>query len=158
MICLPRIAFLSSLGRETSLMNIMGPRSIFPPLFTPSVYFLFLLSIIVTTIIISCVDPLYTTRPEGLTTPLYSLGAKLFVVLCRSTSSPYPEASFCAVDTNLYLLESCWFDNLGIFTEGNLRLYYISPSTWGNQRGVRELSSPYQANFWRRCRGLKSTR
>src|SRR3954464_5466822 len=38
-ICLPRIAFLSSFGRETSLVNVMGPRSIFPPLFTPSVYF-----------------------------------------------------------------------------------------------------------------------
>src|SRR3954463_10733924 len=39
-IFLPRIAFLSSFGRETSLVNVMGPRSIFPPLFTPSVYFL----------------------------------------------------------------------------------------------------------------------
>src|SRR3954471_15248928 len=53
--CLPRIVFLSSFGRETSLVNIMGPRSIFPPLFTPSIYFLFLLSIAITTIIISCV-------------------------------------------------------------------------------------------------------
>ena len=35
-------------------------------------------------------------------------------------------------------------DNLGIFTEGNLLLRYISPSTWGNQREVREVSSPYQ--------------
>src|SRR3954466_4525934 len=49
-----------------------------------------------------------------------------------------------AVVTFLYLLESYWFDNLGIFTEGNLLLHYISPSTWRNQRGVRELSSPYQ--------------
>src|ERR1043165_1275079 len=55
-ICLPRIALLSFFGRETSLVKVMGPRSIFPPLFTPSVYFLFLLS--VATIIISCVDPL----------------------------------------------------------------------------------------------------
>src|SRR3954462_6195537 len=69
-ICLPRIAFLSYFGRETSLVKVMGPRSIFPPLFTPSVYFLFLLS--VAAIIISYVDPLYTARPEGLTTPLYS--------------------------------------------------------------------------------------
>src|SRR3954467_7143832 len=50
-ICLPRIAFLSSFGRDTSLVNVMGPRSIFPPLFTSSVYFLFLLSVAVTTII-----------------------------------------------------------------------------------------------------------
>src|SRR3954463_2661880 len=54
-ICLPRIAFLSSFGRETSLVNIMGPRSIFPPLFTLSIYFLFLISVAITTIIISCV-------------------------------------------------------------------------------------------------------
>src|SRR3954465_10054879 len=40
-ICLPCIAVLSSFGRETSLVNIMGPWSILPPLFTPSIYFLF---------------------------------------------------------------------------------------------------------------------
>src|SRR3954464_10723030 len=39
-ICLPHIAFLSSFGRDTSLVNIMGPRSIFPPLFTPPLYFI----------------------------------------------------------------------------------------------------------------------
>lgn len=39
---LPRIAVLSSFGRETSLVNIMGPRSILPPLITPSIYFLLL--------------------------------------------------------------------------------------------------------------------
>src|SRR3954464_5008395 len=33
-ICLPCIAVLLSFGRETSLVNIMGPRSILPPLFT----------------------------------------------------------------------------------------------------------------------------
>src|SRR3954469_20691235 len=31
-ICSPGIAVLSSFGRETSLVNIMGPRSIFPTL------------------------------------------------------------------------------------------------------------------------------
>ena len=40
-ICLPCIAVLSSFGRETSLGNFMGPQSIFPPLFTPSIYFMF---------------------------------------------------------------------------------------------------------------------
>ena len=44
-ICLPRMAILSSFGRETSLVNIIGPRSIFPILFTPTInlllYFLF---------------------------------------------------------------------------------------------------------------------
>ena len=38
-IYLHRIALLSSFWRETSLVNVMGPRSIFPPLFTPSLYF-----------------------------------------------------------------------------------------------------------------------
>src|ERR1041385_2105541 len=33
------LALLSSFGRETSLVNITGPRSIFPPLFTSSIYF-----------------------------------------------------------------------------------------------------------------------
>src|SRR3954470_21810207 len=56
MICLPRIAFLSSFGRETSLVKVMGLRSIFPPLLHPQFTFCFLLS--VDTIIISCVDPL----------------------------------------------------------------------------------------------------
>src|SRR4051812_40646079 len=43
-ICLPRIAVLSSFGRETSLVNIMGPRSIFLSLFTRSIISCFLLS------------------------------------------------------------------------------------------------------------------
>src|SRR3954467_15634190 len=58
MICLLRIEVLSSFGRETSLANIMGPRSIFPPLlhtqFTSCFYFL----VAVITPIICCVDPL----------------------------------------------------------------------------------------------------
>src|SRR3954464_11799541 len=44
MICLPRIAVLSCFGRETSLVNIMGLRSIPSSLFTRSIYFLLLLS------------------------------------------------------------------------------------------------------------------
>src|SRR3954466_9478347 len=39
-ICLPRITVLSSFGRETSLVNITGPRSIFSSLFTRSFTFL----------------------------------------------------------------------------------------------------------------------
>ena len=45
-ICLPRIAFLSSFGRETSLVKITGPRSIFTSLFTPLFTFCFLLSLV----------------------------------------------------------------------------------------------------------------
>src|SRR3954469_23031814 len=53
-ICLPHLAFLSSFGRETSLVNIIGPRSIFQPLFTPSIY-LFLLLSVAATITFPCV-------------------------------------------------------------------------------------------------------
>ena len=44
-ICLPRIAVLSSFGRETSLVNIMGPRSILPSLITSAISFTFLFTI-----------------------------------------------------------------------------------------------------------------
>src|SRR3954471_8487027 len=47
-IYLPCIAVLSSFGRDTSLVNIMGPRFILPPLFTPSIYFLLLLPVAAT--------------------------------------------------------------------------------------------------------------
>src|ERR1041385_132166 len=46
---------LSSFGRETSLVNFMGPRFIFPSLFTPSIYFLLLLLFTIITTIICCV-------------------------------------------------------------------------------------------------------
>src|SRR3954468_19378144 len=39
------LALLSSFGRETSLVKITGPRSIFTSLFTPSIYFQFLFSV-----------------------------------------------------------------------------------------------------------------
>ena len=45
--------------------------------------YLLLQKLSITTII--AFNPLWTTRPEGLTTSLYSLGAKLFVSVCRST-------------------------------------------------------------------------
>src|SRR3954462_13147059 len=53
-ICLPRIAVLSSFGRETSLVNITRPRSIFSSLFTRSFTFQLLLSVPII-IIIPCV-------------------------------------------------------------------------------------------------------
>src|SRR3954471_23778809 len=129
------LALLSSFGRETSLVKVMGPRSIFPPLFTPSIYFESLLSVA----IISCVDPLYKARPEELTTPLYSLGAKLLVV-CAGPRQPCLHSATIsgAVDTYLSFLESYWsILNLSIFAKGNLLLCYIKPSTCGNQRAAR---------------------
>src|ERR1044071_5334358 len=44
-ICLPRIAVLSSCGREASLVNIMGPWSIFSSLFKSYFLFQYLLSV-----------------------------------------------------------------------------------------------------------------
>src|SRR3954465_3310404 len=40
------LALLSSFGRETSLVKITGPRSIFTSLFTPTIYFQLLLSLV----------------------------------------------------------------------------------------------------------------
>src|SRR3954466_9677016 len=63
-----------------------------------------------------------------LTTPLYSLGEKLFVFVCRSTSSVVTPTCISWSPTGSIL-------NLSIFSKGNLLLHCISPSTWGNQRG-----------------------
>src|SRR3954464_14594236 len=81
MICLPRIAVLSCFGRETSLVNIMGPRSIFSSLFTHSIYFLLLLSSSYHYYPLSLAfDPLSTTRPERLTTSLNFVGSKVICI------------------------------------------------------------------------------
>src|ERR1041385_4484726 len=83
-ICLPHIAILSAFGRETSLVNITGPRSIFSSLFTRSftqlLFYFQLLSLS------RVFDPLYTTRPERLTTSLNFVGSKVNCVVCRSAS------------------------------------------------------------------------
>src|ERR1043165_30609 len=63
---------------------------------------------------------------EELTTPLYSLGEKLFVAVCRSTSSAVTPSCISASPTGdkpLYL------------HRGKFATIYIQPSTWGNQRG-----------------------
>src|SRR4051812_45023535 len=52
-ICLPRIAVLSSFWRETSQVNITGPRSIFSSMFTRLFTFPYLLSVAI--IIIPCI-------------------------------------------------------------------------------------------------------
>src|ERR1041385_7772928 len=59
---------------------------------------------------------------------MYSLGAKLFVFVCRSTPSAMTPTCISWSPTGSIL-------NLSIFAKGNLLLYCISPSTWGNQRG-----------------------
>src|SRR3954469_17276007 len=95
------------------------------------VYTLSLLSVFtLSSTFISCIDPFETARPEELTTPLYALGAKLFVSVCRSTSSVVTPTCISWSPTGSIL-------NLSIFAKGNLLLRFIKPSTWGNQQ--REL-------------------
>src|ERR1041385_5226457 len=59
---------------------------------------------------------------------MYSLGAKLFISVCTSTSSAVTPTCISWSPTGSIL-------NLSIFAKGNLLLHCISPSTWGNQRG-----------------------
>ena len=59
---------------------------------------------------------------------MYSLGAKLFVVVCRSTSTVVTPTCISWSPTGSIL-------NLSISANGNLLLYCISTSTWGNKRG-----------------------
>ena len=80
------------------------------------------------------------TRPEGLTTSLYSLGAKLFVSVCRSCQAKVSGT----IDTFLSTLRVSRDSILGIFAKGKLAAtLHLKPSTWGNQRGARS----HQAKF-----------
>src|SRR3954463_2592894 len=54
-------------------------------------------------------------------------------------------------DTFLYFCESYWRQTLVSSPREIVATLHLKPSTWGNQRGARS----HQANFWRRCRGLK---
>ena len=65
-----------------------------------------------------------------MTTPRYSLGAKLFVAVCRSRQQRISGS----VDTYLYLFESYWRQTL-VSLQREICHYLHQPSTWGNQRG-----------------------
>ena len=130
------LALLSSFGRETSLVNITGPRSIFPPLFTPLVYFQLLLSLA----LILCKQQgrrncqlLYTRWKQS-----YLLCVQVHVSLVsirKLILAPLTPSCISASPTSSITLVS---------SPREIFCYYISPSTWYKQRGVRELSSsPY---------------
>ena len=157
MICLPRIVFLSSFGRETSLVNIMGPRSKFPPLFTPSIYFLFFT--------FSCSHHYHYLMRLILSK---QQGRRNWKLLCTRWEQSY--LYLCAGPGELSnlglwtaplftLLPTCI---LGVLLEtistlaSSLReitaTLHLKPSTWGSQLGARS----HQANLC--CRGLQSTR
>src|SRR6187401_1928213 len=74
------------------------------------------------------------TRPEGLTTSLYSLGAKLFVSVCRSCQAKVSGA----IDTFLLTLGVSRDSILGIFAKGKLPLRYISNLPLGVTNEGRE--------------------
>src|SRR4051812_47323727 len=78
------------------------------------------------------------TRPEGLTTHLYSLGAKLLVV-CASPRQPCLHSATIsgAFDTYLYFCESAGDKPWYLFREKFVAILHLNPSTWGNQRGAR---------------------
>ena len=65
----------------TLLVNVMGPRSIFPPLFTPSVYFLLLLSVAVTITFLPCVWSFVNSKARWIDNPSELAGSK--VICCR---------------------------------------------------------------------------
>src|SRR6187401_813833 len=74
------------------------------------------------------------TRPEGLTTSLYSLGAKLFVSVCRSCQAKVSGS----IDTFLSTLGVSRDSIIGIFAKGKLPLRYISHLPLGVTNEGRE--------------------
>src|SRR6187401_2447673 len=74
------------------------------------------------------------TRPEGLTTSLYSLGEKLFVSVCSSCQAKVSGA----IDAFLSTLGVSRDSILGIFAKGNLPLRYISNLPLGVTNEGRE--------------------
>ena len=112
-ICLPRIALLSSFGRETSLVKVMGPRSIFPPLFTHSIYFLFSFQLP-----LSLSLALILCKQQGRRDwqPLCTRWEQSYLLLCAGPrQAPW------------HLLVSLWVlreTNLCIFVKGNLSLQH----------------------------------
>src|ERR1041385_2693615 len=89
-ICLPRMAILSSFGGKTSLVNIMRPRSIFPILLHPlSIYCFIYFSVAITIIIIPYVLSFVNNKAGGIDDPFVLVGRKFICCVCRSTSTAY---------------------------------------------------------------------
>ena len=129
-------------------MNFIGPRSIFPPLFTPSVYFLLLLSVAVTIIIISCVWSFVNSKAGGIDNPSVLVGSKVTCCVCRSTSTSYQPATISgAVDIYLYFLWVLRRQTLVSSPREIATTLHLKPSTWGNQRGARSHQSLIYGGF-----------
>ena len=87
-------------------MNINGPRSIFPPLFTPSIYFFLLLSVAATIIFLSLCLILCKQQGRRNWQLLCTRWEWSYLLLCEGLRQLVPEAISSAVATYLYLLES----------------------------------------------------
>src|ERR1041384_5342777 len=101
-ICLPRIAVLSSFGRVSSLVNITYPGPYPHYCFNAYLLFCIYLQLLSLSLVF---DPLGTTRPERLTTSLKFVGNKVICVCVQVHVS-------CAADTYLSYLESYWRQTL----------------------------------------------
>src|ERR1041384_2050583 len=134
------LAFLSSFGRETSLVKITGPQSIFTSLFTPTIYFQLLLFLVH---FISCVNTFVNDNAGGIDNSSVLVGRK--VICCVQVHVKHR-------DTLCISLESYWRQTL-VSLLREICHYLHQPSTWGNQRG--ELTTLHQENSWRRCLGFK---
>src|ERR1041385_2342809 len=115
-------------------------RSISLLLFQTIFTFLLLLAIIVT-----CVLPFVNNKTGEIDNLSELCWEKSYLCLC---AGPGQGSNFCLKQCHCFLAtylsspESYWsILNLGIFIVGNLPLRCISPSTWENQRRVKQLSS-----------------
>src|SRR3954470_15268687 len=80
-ICLPRMAILSSFGRETSLVNIIGSRYIFPILLHPlSIYCFIYFSVAITIITISCVLSFVNNKAGGIDNSSVLVGKQSYLL------------------------------------------------------------------------------
>src|SRR4051812_48673825 len=135
-------------------MNITGPRTIFTSLFTPSIYFQFLLSI--ATVIISCID-----KAGGIDNSSVLVGSK---VICICVQVQVKEATFVLKTVPLFPCQL--LDALGVLlvrysTLASLLREICCYATSNLPLGVtneESFTARHQANYWHHCGGLQSTR
>ena len=133
---LPHIAVLSSFGRETSLVNIMRLRSILPSLITSAIYFSLLFTIAIISITtITCVQSFVNYKAGGIDNLSVLVGSKVICICVQVLST----AKFLAPLTpTCRPSESHGIRSLASLLKGkHFYLLHLTPSIWGNQRGVR---------------------
>src|SRR3954465_263732 len=106
MICLPRIAFYRLLGERHHWRTSWDHDPYFHHCLHLQFTFCFYFQLQSPLSLSLAFDPLYTARPEVLTTPLYSLGTKLLVVCEGPCQLPSVKQVSSTVDTILYLYKS----------------------------------------------------